>query len=177
MSDLVDKIIVLFLILLLPINILISSKMNKGNNDKDIEVSIEEMDRAINELESKIAAKEADDNTLISIESVNYASSSGELVVTGQAPISNLNVMVSATVSNKNNPINNKNQASGSAQIANEVLGRNVEMVAVKTDEKGMFRFIRKINKEKVELIELRFDQDKASATIQYDFELDKRTL
>jgi negative regulator of sigma E activity len=170
MNDLLDKILVILLIITLPLSIYLTSKSD--NNPI-----------AQPNPEAVVAQAPAQPNPQVEkpdpiiINDVSYATQTGQLKIVGVAPIANLNIMVSAVVtkSSEKNATNSA-QPSPSAQ-AESILGKAIEVIAVKTNEKGKFTFAKIISDKSIEEIEIRFEQAESTTTIQYDLLNNKRTL
>jgi len=54
-------------------------------------------------------------------------------------------------------------------------LGQAVDVVAIKSEDDGSFTFVKKIDSKPIGIIDLRFDMDQSSATVQYDLEENKQ--
>jgi len=177
MTDFVDKILILLLILMLPISVVLTSTYRSEADEKSQlqaeEVKLQKIDQALDQIKTTVASDQQSKTLPIEIASVTFASASGELKVKGKAPLGNLNVMVSAVVlpAEKLKPLPEEKTASGSAETEDEeaVLGDAVEVVAVKPNEEGEFAFVKKVDPDEVSLIELRLEQADSEVTIQYN--------
>lgn len=177
-SDLIDKLLIILLVVILPASIFSASKIEEKEKIRTEEKLRQEQLAKVDEVIKKIEQKTETDSmasltSAIEIKEVVYASKSGELSIKGKAPEKKLNVMISTIITPPNS--NNTKQASSSA--FNQVLGQEVAVNAVKTNNDGEFEFVKKINKKEVDIIELRFDQNQSSATVQYDVSKNKRIL
>ncbi|NMB56905.1 hypothetical protein GYA19_03140 [Candidatus Beckwithbacteria bacterium] len=183
--DLFDKFLIIVLIIILPTSIFFSArayqneiKELKSNADQE---KIAKVNEAIDDIETQLDTtftKVQEKKTVpIEISSVKFATTSGKLEVTGKAPGKNLNIMVSAIVTPIKTTEKSKTSSGSAKKVDDSVLGEKVEVIAVKTDGEGNFKFIKQVDLKKIDLIELRFDQGDSSATIQYDLVRNKRTL
>lgn len=158
----------------MPISVIVVARMDNETKDNSGEILVQEnmakLDKALAELESKIADTKINSPTPISIETVDYATASGKLVIEGKAPTADTNVMIATVVTPKSKT------ASESAKT-NNVLGEAVELVAVKADNNGKFVFMKKIDAKKIEIVELKFEQGGSNTTITYDLEKRKRVM
>lgn len=182
MSDLIDKFIILCLILILPINILISSKIKVRQQEK-LESQLEaesnqKIAEALAEIKNQPVAQAEKKISPITIDSVDYATDSGKLIIEGQAPTSDVKIMVYSTLTNFSQSKRTKS-SSDSASLENytEVLGDNVEVSAVDANDQNRFTFIKKVDFKKTKEIEIRLEQNDSSATIKYDLENKKRII
>lgn len=193
MSNLIDKFLVFLMIIILPVGIFISSKVSNVSEEEQLalveEAKLKKIDTALAEIKTAATPKKGEPKIPpIEITKVTYATESGKLKIEGKAPTANLNVMVQAVVTPKATPkpkpkkiTKVENAGSSSAQPKEEdvevdVLGVNVDVVAVKTKEDGSFLISKDID-EDVALMEIRFDQGESTATIQYDFIAKKKIL
>ncbi|MGI5827895.1 MAG: hypothetical protein ACOX6V_02615 [Patescibacteria group bacterium] len=178
MTDIVDKILILLLVLMLPLSIFLTSHYKDKLEGEDLEeVKMQKIDKAIDQIKTTVASEKKPPVTPITIESVTYASTSGELKVKGKAPNNNISVMVSATVTP---PATSAKTASDSAETVGSseeaVLGETVEVLAVKPDTEGEFTFVKKLDPEDVGVIELRLEQLESEVTIQYNLQEEDQT-
>lgn len=182
--DILDKIIILALIAILPASIFLASKFQNENETlmvkKIQDEQLAKVNKVIENIEETKNSQEIGSKIIpIKISNVEYATDSGKLTIEGLAPGKNLNIMVSAVLTSKDDKKNINNKIASKAAILDEdlVLGQNVEVIAIKTDENGNFKFVKNINIKTTDAIELRFDQAESSATIQYDFSENKRNF
>jgi hypothetical protein len=176
MTDIFDKILISLLVLMLPLSIFITSRsknqLEGGGSTQLEEANMQRIDMAIDQIKTTVASDKKSHKPDISIESVTFASTSGELKVRGTAPTANLNIMVSAIISP---PETDSKSASGSAEVVGitdeAVLGEAVEVVAVKPNSEGKFAFIKRLNQAKVGIIELRLKQLDSEVVIQYNLQ------
>jgi hypothetical protein len=186
-SDLFDKLLIVLMVILLPVSIFIASTLKDSSDiaagNQSTDESQQRIDQALEQLQNAAKPAQAVQVPPITIQSISFASKSGELRVTGEAPGKNLNVMVSAvitppkTLHKPSTELDITESASDSASLGESVLGESVDMVAVKTSSDGSFTFIKKIDTKKADLIELKLDQGESTATVQYNLLENRRTL
>jgi len=168
-SDLTEKLLILIMITLLPVSVFVASnyqqKLEKQQRESLEKEQIAKVNALMAQLQTQAVQNEAKS---IEIGQVYYATQSGKLVVKGSAPKAESNILVSQvlTAAPTNKDRNVSHSASNSAY---NVLGEAVDVVAIKSDKNGDFTFVKKISSQEASVIDLRFDQDQSSATIQFD--------
>ncbi len=163
-----DKLLLTLMLLLLPVSALLTRYyLQKSANPTVTVESLEKVDTMLSQLQESINKKESNikDPELL-VTTVFYATESGVLTVSGVAPKGNLSVRVSTIEKDKDN----KKDASESA-----VLGESVAERAINTSQDGVFGYKYEPQGDKLESIEIRFEQGQASKTVVYNF--DKKTF
>jgi hypothetical protein len=180
-SDILDKFLILLLIITLPVSIFLTSQYGKKiGQEKEKKLQEEQMvklNQALTEIRNNETTNQQAIQTDIKIDEINFATKSGELTISGSAPVKNLNIVISAITTPAKIKAKSDKRSSKSGELSEEVLGQKVDVVAVKTDNDGKFEFVKKIDSEKIGLIDIRLDQGEASLTVQYSFLENKRTL
>ena len=172
-SDIIDKLLIILLIILLPISVFIASNYQKKNElalEKEIE---QEQMKKVTAAVNQINSQQIQPQYPVEIEQVYFATESSKLVITGKAPKANSTLMVSSVISIKNSQ--DKNSSSSAKKEPSDVLGQAVDVVAIKSEDDGSFTFVKKIDSKPIGIIDLRFDMDQSSATVQYDLEENKQ--
>lgn len=171
-SDFVDKLLILLLITILPISIFIASNYQKRVElEMEKEIEKEQMQKvtvAVNQMQTQQVKQQYP----IEIGQVYFATQSSKLVVVGQAPKANSTLIVSSVLNTESSDI--KSASNSAKKNPADVLGQAVDVVAIKSESDGKFTFVKKIEEKPSGIIEIRFDMDQSSTTVQYD--LDKNT-
>jgi Na+-transporting NADH:ubiquinone oxidoreductase subunit NqrC len=175
-SDLLDKLLILLLITVLPVSIFLATNYQKKiiQNEK-AELEKEQMIK-VTETVKEIRAHDMQVKPEIEIEQVYYATESSKLVVTGTAPLRDTIVMVSTVLTGEADKKDAEATQSGKKKATPNVLGQAVDVVAIDVDEDGNFTFVKKVESEDARVIDIRFDQDSSSATVQYNLKEQKQT-
>jgi len=175
-SDLIDKLLIILMIVLLPVSVFFASNHQKKYEKlREEELAREQMERVTQAVAAIQNQAEANAQKNLEITQVYYATESGKLVIKGTAPKPDQNIMVSAVLSPPGKSKNDTSDKSDSGNNGNNVLGQEVDVVAIKTDENGDFAYVRKIDAKEASLIDIRFDQDRSSATVQFDLQKRKQ--
>ncbi len=159
-----DKLLLTLMLLLLPVSALLTRYyLQKSANPTVTIESLEKVDTMLSQLQESINKKESSikDPELL-VTTVFYATESGVLTVSGVAPKGNLSVRVSTIeVGSKTN----KKDASESA-----VLGEAITERAINTSQDGVFSYEYEVDNNKLDSVEMRFEQGQASKTVVYNF-------
>jgi hypothetical protein len=172
----VDKVLLATLILLMPIGIL--SSYTFFNNGKASQVQQEQAEQ-IQKIEA-LLSRIADGNTIseeaeneeptIGVSSITFDSSVGTLRVSGYVPDPSMAILVTVAVQ----PTKKLVGTSGLVKDP-EILGQAVKTISIKPQAAGAFVFEYPVNAESG-LVDIRFDQDRATRTIQFSLD-DKRQV
>lgn len=170
----VDKILLAMMVLMLPLGMFASYKMfPKGDVLAEQDKKLEEIDKLINELNSKTASlNNAPKKTPITLTRVTYASESGTLRAEGTAPVKSATVLVSATVVP---PAPKPAELGGSDDV--RVFGTKVDTVSVPTATNGTFAFEYEIGSQTDGFVEIRFEQKDVVETVRFDLKDKKQVL
>lgn len=169
-----DKILLGLLILLLPLGLLggkaIMESQSKQKSPDQEEVSVEDLKKILSQVQSSKSTDSPNSvQQKISVSGVSFATESGILRVGGVAPTQQLSVLVSATILPSAS-----SEASNAAELGRGdgggVLGRSVEVRSISVGPGGNFVYEYRPTITSG-IIELRFDQDYAQATLQYDLD------
>lgn len=175
-SDFLDKLLIVLLITILPVSFFIASNAQKKYElEQKAQIEKEQMAKVTQTVE-QLRARDAISMPEIEIDQVYYATESSKLVVTGRAPKKNTVVMVS-TVFLQGLKDDKEASASVKTKSTPNVLGQAVDVVAIETDANGDFTFVKKVEEEQAGLVDVRFDQDKSSASVQYDINTQKQVF
>ena len=99
----------------------------------------------------------------INIAAVYFATESGELIMSGVAPKSDLSLQVSVV---------EKKRIAQKESTDSAVLGESVDVRAVQVGTEGMFKYTYGVEKPKeLDRLEVRFVQGNASKTVLYHFD------
>ncbi len=155
----IDKFLIFLLVITLPLGLFAAYRIQKQAAGKQMdEQRATQIDEALNQIEQALERPAQPSQPKISISSVNYASDSGKLEVTGIAPQPEAQIIVSAVVT-----------SSSKSEGNDKVLGERVDVVAVAPQPDGTFVFKYPIEDESSQAIELKFEQNGAISSIKYD--------
>lgn len=173
-GDLFDKFLILLLIITLPLSIYFASKYSKKINTTS----------QTKTTTTSPVQQEVQPNAQIKISQVFHDQEKNQLIINGKAPVANLNIMALSIITPKKETIKEstksgktKESTIAALKTNENVLGQNVEVKAIKANNEGTFIYIYDTRKLNLEQVEIRFEQLDATATIQYDFEAEQRTL
>lgn len=171
-----DKIILLLLILTLPVGVVIAQRYGRSLNSGEVqEETIKKVDALISQINQNPQSAQQATQPEFSVTAVQMASESGTIKVSGIAPKTNAQVMVSAIITPLEAPAKAKTtkSASESAEVSSEdVLGQSIETKAITVANDGAFVIAYPIEEpEKAKKIELHLEQGRVSTSIIYDVE------
>lgn len=165
----VDRILLSILVLLLPVGLLISYQLLSSPINKDELVIDAEKLKVMVENYSNMEINNEPKKEII-VSSVSYASKSGIISVSGNAPSSEASVYMSVTVlPPKPSPTPTVNTLAKNDQL---ILGRSVNTLSFETESDGSFLIDYEIE-SLTTIIELRLEQEETIKTIRFD--LDKK--
>lgn len=158
-----DKILLTALILLLPITILLTNFYAQKSQQQTVsKENFDKVNLMLDQLQKSIVSKPQETLTpQISVTTVYFASESGELIISGVAPKSDLSLQLSVL---EKNPTTVESTSSA-------VLGDSIDVRALPVSGDGLFKYIHLLDKKNVpDKLEVKLEQGPASKTILYHF-------
>lgn len=170
-----DKIVLLLLILTLPVGVVVAQRYGRAGSGVESEETVKKVDALINQInQSNQQPAAAAPQQAFSISTVHLATESGTLMVTGVAPKTNAQVMMSAVVTpigGTKTQTTSKKTASDSAEPTEvPVLGDSIETHAVSVEAGGVFVINYPVEDiDATQKIELHLEQGMYSTSVIYN--------